>query len=109
MDHAPAAPTSAGGAARERYGTNRGMADAQVRTGGGPDRPWPEHAVGMPRADDGGVLSGGDGSGDAEGACRKIWVAASARGGISDTVPGLCRPAGSLRCVCDRADDRVEG
>src|SRR5258708_38365970 len=65
--------------------------------------------MGMSGADDGGILSGGYGSCDAEGVCRKIWIAASEGCGIPDTVSRLCGPAECLGCVCDGADDRVEG
>jgi len=45
------------------------------------DRAWSEHAMGMSGADDGGILSGGYGTGAAEGVCRTIWIAASSCGG----------------------------
>ncbi len=67
------------------------------------------YAMGMSGADDGGVLSGGYGSGGAEGVCRKIWVTSSSCCGIPDLVFGLCRSVGCLCCICDRADDGVEG
>jgi DNA-binding response OmpR family regulator len=67
------------------------------------------YAVGMSGADDGGIFSGGHGPCHAKIVCREIWVAASAGCGIADLVPGLCGPAGCFRCVCDGADDGVEG
>ena len=71
--------------------------------------PWVEHAVGMSRADDGGIFSGGYGSGDAEAVHREIWVAASAGGGIANSVSRIRGPAGCLSCVRDGTDDGVEG
>src|SRR5580698_7436801 len=109
VDYAPAAAKSVGGAARERDRTNRPLAYERMRRGGGADCAWPEHAMGMSGADDGGVLSRGYGAGGAQVVRRQIRFAASAGRGISDTLFRLCGPVGCLGCVCDRADDRVEG